>query len=347
MAYAREGQIYLAPLDGNEKPKQIVAAGRNCSDPPGRLTEKLLAFMPRRGDHSFIGVYDALQRTSLKFLAPSVDQRCIRRMVAGRKAHCLRAPALPSRETRRKDTSSRRTKHIHGPSGGRRATGSAKEIWHSSATPQGSFPYMADDTGGGVINWAADNQLLIASEEDGWQHLYALSVDGGTPKLLTPGKCEVEQWSFTPDKKTILFNSNCGDIDRRHLWTVAVAGAHLEPHGKRKRMEPRRARGWSESSTLRQAQRQRSRFHSTLADPRRCKQALIPHPQDFPTDCSSTPSKPFSNPPTTWKSMASSSSPKMQSPAKSFPRSFSFTAAPCARCCSAGITCTTTRIPTR
>src|SRR5260370_2509728 len=92
-------------------------------------------------------------------------------------------------------------------------------MWHSSATPQGSFPYMAKDTGGGVINWATNNQLVIASEEDGWQHLYALSVDGSVPKLLTPGNCEVEQWPFTPDKSALLFNSNCGDVDRPHLST--------------------------------------------------------------------------------------------------------------------------------
>jgi len=104
------------------------------------------------------------------------------------------------------------------------ATRSAKEIWHSSATPQGSFPYMAQNTGGGVLNWTAGNQLVMASEEDGWQHLYALSADGGTPKLLTPGNCEVEQWSLTAHKKTVLCNSNCGDVDRRHIWSVAVAG---------------------------------------------------------------------------------------------------------------------------
>jgi len=108
------------------------------------------------------------------------------------------------------------------------ATGTAKEIWHSSAAPQGSFPYMAEDTGGGVIDWAADNRLVIASEEDGWQHLYALSAEGGAAKLLTPGNCEVEQWSFTPDKKSILFNSNCGDVDRRHLWKVDAAGGTPE-----------------------------------------------------------------------------------------------------------------------
>jgi dipeptidyl aminopeptidase/acylaminoacyl peptidase len=44
--------------------------------------------------------------------------------------------------------------------------------------------------------------------------------------LLTPGNCEVEQWSFTPDKQTLLFNSNCGDvkedIDHRHLYSLSL-----------------------------------------------------------------------------------------------------------------------------
>jgi len=81
------------------------------------------------------------------------------------------------------------------------STGKAKEIWHSGKNFNDSFPYMADDTGGGVINWAANDTIVMASEADGWQHLYALSANGGAPKLLTPGKCEVEQWSFTPDKR--------------------------------------------------------------------------------------------------------------------------------------------------
>jgi len=71
------------------------------------------------------------------------------------------------------------------------------------------IPLHGGRTGGGVINWAANDTLVMASEADGWQHLYALSANGGAPKLLTSGKCEVEQWSFTPDKKEILYNSNC------------------------------------------------------------------------------------------------------------------------------------------
>ncbi len=84
---------------------------------------------------------------------------------------------------------------------------------------------MAQDTGGGVLNWVANDTLVFVSEADGWQHLYAMAATGGTAKLLTPGNCEVEQWSFDAEHKNIVFNSNCGDIDRRHLWSVKVDGS--------------------------------------------------------------------------------------------------------------------------
>src|SRR5260370_1699172 len=83
---------------------------------------------------------------------------------------------------------------------------------------------MAEETGGCVINWGVGNQGVNASEEEGWGDLYALWGGGGMAKLLTPGNCEVEEWSLAPDKSAVLFNSNCGDVDRRHLWNVSVSG---------------------------------------------------------------------------------------------------------------------------
>src|SRR5262249_44208631 len=104
---------------------------------------------------------------------------------------------------------------------------STRELWHSGKEPQNSYPYMASDTGGGVIRWAAEDRIVFASEQDGWQHLYSIATGRGNPKLLTAGNCEVENWSFSHDGKTGLFNSNCNDIDRRHLWSVGVEGDHL------------------------------------------------------------------------------------------------------------------------
>jgi dipeptidyl aminopeptidase/acylaminoacyl peptidase len=225
IAYERDGQLWLAPLDGSAKPLQIVVRGRNGEQewsPDG----KLLAFTSSRGDHSFIGVYDTEHKT-VEFISPTVDSDSIPQWSPdGKRIAFVRRPAQP-RDTPEGYFIEPDRPHPWAIWVGDVATGAAREIWRSGNKSDDSFPYMADDTGGGVINWAANDTIVMASEADGWQHLYALSANGGAPKLLTPGNCEVEQWSFTLDKKTILFNSNCNDIDRRHLWSVGIDGGSL------------------------------------------------------------------------------------------------------------------------
>jgi dipeptidyl aminopeptidase/acylaminoacyl peptidase len=234
VAFIRDGEIYLASLSGGVgKPTQLVVRGQNHSEewaPDGSR----LAFVSSRGDHSFVAIYNVASK-SISYLSPSVDSDSNSTWsLDGKRIAFVRRPAEP-RDTPEgyfiepdrphpwaiwvADTTSDKPAFA------------AHEIWHSSTDPNGSFPYMADSTGGGVLNWAADDRLVIASEEDGWQHLYSLSAAGGKPILLTPGECEAEQWSFSPDRTTVFFNSNCGDIDRRHLWTVNVAGGAVTQQG--------------------------------------------------------------------------------------------------------------------
>jgi dipeptidyl aminopeptidase/acylaminoacyl peptidase len=227
IAYVRDGQIWIAPLDGGEKPKQLIVRGQNHSAQWSSDGSQLV-FVSTRGDHSFIGVYDVDAKT-VRFLAPSVDTDSDPVWsLDGKRIAFVRCPAEP------RDTPAGYFLQPDKPRPwaiwiAEASSRSAREIWHSSTAPQGSYPYMARDTGGGAIRWAADNYLLIASEEDGWQHLYSLSVDGNTLRLLTPGNCEVEQWSLTPDQGTVLFNSNCGDIDRRHIWRVGLKNGQPQP----------------------------------------------------------------------------------------------------------------------
>ena len=46
----------------------------------------------------------------------------------------------------------------------------------------------------------------------------------GAATLLTPGNFEVEHVAFSDDRKEAVFSSNQDDIDRRHIWRVAIAG---------------------------------------------------------------------------------------------------------------------------
>jgi dipeptidyl aminopeptidase/acylaminoacyl peptidase len=46
--------------------------------------------------------------------------------------------------------------------------------------------------------------------------------------LLTPGSSEVQYASLAPDRRTVVFDSNQDDIDRKHLWRVSVEGGSPE-----------------------------------------------------------------------------------------------------------------------
>ena len=289
LAYIREGQIWLAALDGTDKPTQLVVRGQNHSEqwsPDGAR----LAFVSSRGDHSFIGVYDVASK-NISFLAPSVDSDSDPTWsLDAKRIAFVRRPADP-RDTPQGYFIEPDRPHPWAIWIADIAGTTAHETWHSSTSPQGSFPYMADDTGGGVLNWAAEDHLVVASEEDGWQHLYSLSANGGTPKLLTPGDCEVEQWSFSPDHKTIMFNSNCGDIDHRHLWTVdAVGGASVQQTVMQgiEWSPVVAANGYDFFYLGSDAQRPSNVFHTSFAKDRGTISLTSP-PADFPSDQLVTP----------------------------------------------------------
>ncbi len=226
VAWVKDNQLWLASLNASEKPQQIVVRGHS-GDPQWSPDGAQLAFVSARTDHAFIGVYDVAGK-SVHFISPSVDtDQTPRWSPDGKHIAFVRRPAGPRDRPEgyfiAPDVPEPWAVWIADP-----ASGTAHEIWHSGKELTDSFPEMAEGTGGGVINWAAGGQLIVASNKDGWQHLYSLTPDGKDFALRTPGNCEVEQWSFTTDKQTLLFNSNCGDvkedIDRRHLYSLNLSG---------------------------------------------------------------------------------------------------------------------------
>jgi dipeptidyl aminopeptidase/acylaminoacyl peptidase len=226
VAYVKDNQLWLAKSDGSGKPEQIVVRGHSA-DPQWSPDGAQLAFVSARTDHAFIGIYDVAKK-SVNFLSPTVDtDQSPRWSPDGKQLAFIRRPANPRDQPEGffiapdvPQPWSIWTADV--------SSGTAREIWRSGKELQDSYPEMADDTGGGVINWAVDGRLLVAGNRDGWQHLYSLTPGQKSLTLLTPGNCEVEQWNLSPDKQTVLFNSNCGsakeDIDRRHLFRLNVSG---------------------------------------------------------------------------------------------------------------------------
>jgi dipeptidyl aminopeptidase/acylaminoacyl peptidase len=79
------------------------------------------------------------------------------------------------------------------------------------------------------LYWAAGDRLSFSWEKTGWNHLYSVSAEGGAATELTPGAFEIEHVSLTENRRELLFSSNQNDIDRRHIWRVAVAGGKPAP----------------------------------------------------------------------------------------------------------------------
>jgi dipeptidyl aminopeptidase/acylaminoacyl peptidase len=78
---------------------------------------------------------------------------------------------------------------------------------------------------GGAQGWLGDNQTFyFTSERDGFNQLYEVSYDGGTPKQLTTGKFEVDRVELSRDKSLFYLTTSEGSFYERHLWSMPVAG---------------------------------------------------------------------------------------------------------------------------
>jgi len=66
-------------------------------------------------------------------------------------------------------------------------------------------------------------RVAFTSDEDGWNHLYALDLDGGAPQRLTRGNFEVSYPAWTPDGNALVFCSTEAGTAERHIYKVSLA----------------------------------------------------------------------------------------------------------------------------
>jgi dipeptidyl aminopeptidase/acylaminoacyl peptidase len=218
VAYIFKDQVWQVKLADGAKPEQLIHDKGKSSSLRWSSDGSRLAFVSRRGDHSFVVVYN-VEGKGLVYLDPSVDLDSAPVWSPdGRQIAFLRLPA--------------RNEFTPGP----RRSGPPWSIRIAdAATGQGHEVWRADTGRGSVfrgivaeyqIFWGAGDNLVFPWERDGWTHLYSVSAAGGAAKLLTPGDFEVEFVSLSPDRRQLILASNQDDIDRRHLWSEPVSGDH-------------------------------------------------------------------------------------------------------------------------
>jgi dipeptidyl-peptidase 4 len=125
-------------------------------------------------------------------------------------------------------------------------TGDAQEFWHNAK----------DDklfTAVNAISWHGDH-VVFQMEPEEWTRFYSVQVPAltttlthntgpndrtdvfgtgepapaPTPVSLTPQDGQIESSSFSADGKYLYYGTNATDIERRHLWRVALAGGSPE-----------------------------------------------------------------------------------------------------------------------
>ena len=221
VAYIFKGQVWSANLDGSDKPEQLIHANGNATSPRWSPDGAKLAFVSRRGDHSFVGVYDVAAK-SLVYLDPGVDTDASpawspdsHRVAFVRVA--VAKDTLPFSPRREGEPWSIRIADA--------TTGKGQEIWRAEPGSGSVFHALVAEN---QLIWAAGDRLVFPWERGGWIHLYSVPTSGGPAKLLTPGNFEVEYVAASENGQAIVYSSNQDDIDRRHVWKVSPASDRPE-----------------------------------------------------------------------------------------------------------------------
>jgi dipeptidyl aminopeptidase/acylaminoacyl peptidase len=209
-------KLWLASVDGKQQAKEVASVQGTAVEPKWSPDGKHIVFVSRREGHSLIAIYD-FGGDSIRYMAPSVDRDSMPRWspdgnwivfvrTAGEEA---KLPLIPVRPQPWSlwvaDTTA----------------GTGRPLWRSGVKPEDSLPTLSEDAS---LHVTADGRIVFSSEQDGRNHLYSIAATGGPPTLLTPGDFDVEDVALSADRAWVIYSSNEGDADRRHLWRVAASG---------------------------------------------------------------------------------------------------------------------------
>jgi dipeptidyl aminopeptidase/acylaminoacyl peptidase len=212
LAYAKKGEIWLREGDG--RTRRLASVEAEVHDLRWSPDGSRLVFVDYRDNHSFVGLLD-VARAQLTYpgaaLGYSVEPTF---SPDGRQIAFINYAEPPPGAA--PDSGSYWSIHVADA-----ATGASHELWSAPAGVGGRY----FETRSRNLFWSADGEIVFPWERTGWLHPYAINVaKGGAPRELTPGAFEVETFLLTPDKRSLIYAANVGNLERRHVWRRALAG---------------------------------------------------------------------------------------------------------------------------
>ncbi|MGH7553800.1 MAG: S9 family peptidase, partial [Longimicrobiales bacterium] len=217
IAFTRGGDVWFATFTENAAAAQLIEARGGEATLKWSPDGAKLAFTSGRGDHSYVGIYDVVSKT-IRWTSPSVDND----------ANPIWSPDGTRIAFTRRPTSAALT--IFRPV--REATpwtirvadastGESREVWRADAGRGSAYWGIVGET---QLLWTADDRIVFPWEKTGWVSLYSIPSEGGRATQLTSGEFEVEYVALGADRRSVIYNSNQGDVDRRHIWRVSTRG---------------------------------------------------------------------------------------------------------------------------
>ena len=179
-----------------------------------------IALTNARGDHSFIVIYTPATHSYVYATPDFTQDHNVVWSPDGARVAFVRTPG----------TREQSSPYLDPPAApwsiwvANATNGSARRVWEARRGMGVTF-YPTDSNA--QLWWMRGDYLVFPWEGDGWRHLYAVSANGGAASRLTAGSFETETVAVSLDRTHLLYATNEGDIERRHIWTV---GLDAHPH---------------------------------------------------------------------------------------------------------------------